>query len=76
LESPRYKHNLLGVRQKYIYSSEDLLIADLKLDINRCNGDATTAERLLKQQQQKHQGQSDKWYLEKVIYDLERDRRY
>ncbi|MEH1786097.1 hypothetical protein [Nostoc sp.] len=40
------------------------------------NGDATTAERLLKQQRQKHQGQSDTWYLEKVIYDLERDRRY
>ncbi|MBE8996809.1 hypothetical protein [Nostoc sp. UIC 10630] len=40
------------------------------------NGDATTAERLLKQQRQRHQGQSDKWYLEKVIYDLERDRRY
>ncbi|WP_335038127.1 hypothetical protein [Nostoc sp.] len=40
------------------------------------NGDVTTAERLLKQQRQRHQGQSDKWYLEKVIYDLERDRRY
>ncbi|MEH2349198.1 MAG: hypothetical protein V7K55_14515 [Nostoc sp.] len=32
----------------------------------------TTAERLLKQQQQRHQGQSDKWYFEKVIYDLAR----
>ncbi|MEH1983254.1 MAG: hypothetical protein V7L27_28975 [Nostoc sp.] len=40
------------------------------------NGDVTTAERLLKQQRQKHQGQSDTWYLEKVIYDLERERRY
>lgn len=40
------------------------------------NGDVTTAERLLKQQQQRHKGQSEKWYLEKVIYDLERDRRY
>ncbi|WP_265273220.1 hypothetical protein [Nostoc sp. KVJ3] len=40
------------------------------------NGDATTAERLLKQQRQRHRGESDKWYLEKVIYDLERDRRY
>ncbi|MEH2195138.1 MAG: hypothetical protein V7K98_21205 [Nostoc sp.] len=40
------------------------------------NGDATTAERLLKQQRQRHQGESEKWYLEKVIYDLERDRRY
>ncbi|WP_335036133.1 hypothetical protein [Nostoc sp.] len=40
------------------------------------NGDGTTAERLLKQQRQRNQGQSDEWYLEKVIYDLERDRRY
>ncbi|MDZ8227482.1 MULTISPECIES: hypothetical protein [unclassified Nostoc] len=36
----------------------------------------TTAERLLKQQRQRHQGESDEWYLEKVIYDLERDRHY
>ncbi|MEH1967375.1 hypothetical protein [Nostoc sp.] len=39
-------------------------------------GDVKAAQRLLTQQRQMRQGQSDKWYLEKVIYDLERDRRY
>ena len=37
--------------------------------------DTATAKRLLKQQRQQHPGKSDNWYLEKVIYDLERDRR-
>jgi hypothetical protein len=37
-------------------------------------GDVRTAKRLLKQQRQSAPGRSDNWYLEKVIYDLERDR--
>ncbi|MBE9205618.1 hypothetical protein IQ244_03655 [Nostoc sp. LEGE 06077] len=37
-------------------------------------GDTATAKRLLKHQRQLHKGKSDNWYLEKVIYDLERDR--
>jgi hypothetical protein len=38
-------------------------------------GDVPTAKRLLAQQRRKNPGKSDNWYLEKVIYDLERDRR-
>ncbi|MEH1916982.1 hypothetical protein [Nostoc sp.] len=38
------------------------------------NGDIATAKRLLQQQRQLHRGQSDNWYLEKVIEDLKRDR--
>lgn len=38
------------------------------------NGDVAAAKRLLRQQRQLHQGKSDNWYLEKVIWDLERDR--
>jgi uncharacterized Tic20 family protein len=38
-------------------------------------GDVPTAKRLLAQQRQRNPGRSDNWYLEKVIYDLERDRR-
>ncbi|AFY48893.1 hypothetical protein Nos7524_3090 [Nostoc sp. PCC 7524] len=38
-------------------------------------GDVPTAKRLLAQQRRKNPGQSDNWYLEKVIHDLERDRR-
>lgn len=42
--------------------------------IGLLRGDIATAKRLLKQQRQLHKGKSDNWYLEKVIYDLERDR--
>ena len=38
------------------------------------HGDIPTAKRLLKQQRKSSPGRSDNWYLEKVIYDLERDR--
>ncbi|AFY31613.1 hypothetical protein [Calothrix sp. PCC 7507] len=37
-------------------------------------GDVATGKRLLRQQRQNNPGKSDNWYLEKVIYDLERDR--
>ncbi len=43
--------------------------------IGMLRGDVATAKRLLKQQRQLNPGNSDNWYLEKVIYDLERDRR-
>ncbi len=37
-------------------------------------GNVGTAKRLLRQQRRMRPGKSDNWYLEKVIYDLERDR--
>ncbi|WP_339384939.1 hypothetical protein [Iningainema tapete] len=37
-------------------------------------GEVDTAERLLQQQRRLHPGKSDRWYLEKFIYDLKRDR--
>ncbi|MEJ1930815.1 hypothetical protein WDZ92_11185 [Nostoc sp. NIES-2111] len=43
--------------------------------IQMLRGDTATAKRLLAQQRQRNPGRSDNWYLEKVIYDLERDRR-
>ena len=39
-------------------------------------GDAIAALRLLKSQQQRNPGQSADWCLEKVIWDLKRDRHY
>jgi hypothetical protein len=36
--------------------------------------DVPTAKRLLQYQRQMNPGKSDNWYLEKVIWDLERDR--
>jgi len=38
-------------------------------------GDVPAAKRLLLQQRRSQPGKPDNWYLEKVIRDLERDRR-
>jgi hypothetical protein len=38
-------------------------------------GDQRTVERLLKNLRLKHPGESETWYWEKAIFDLERDRR-
>ena len=37
-------------------------------------GNKALAKRLLEQAKFKYPGKSDRWYAEKVIYDLERDR--
>ncbi|MEP0849291.1 hypothetical protein [Funiculus sociatus] len=39
------------------------------------SGDRAAAERLLAYAKRRHPGKSDKWYWEKVISDLESDRR-
>lgn len=38
------------------------------------NNERDTAERLVRQVMKSNPGQTEKWYLEKVIWDLERDR--
>ncbi|MBW4683275.1 MAG: tetratricopeptide repeat protein [Microcoleus vaginatus WJT46-NPBG5] len=53
-------------------------LPNLKLErklINLLNGNRSAAERLIEQTRQKNPGKSENWYWEKVIYDLERDRR-
>ncbi|MDJ0737122.1 MAG: ABC transporter permease [Nostocaceae cyanobacterium] len=57
-------------------------IADLQPDnrlrnklISLVAGDAAAAERLVEQAKQEHPGMPDKWYWEKAIADVERDRR-
>lgn len=40
-----------------------------------CAGDRQVAERLLNHLRKKHPGQTEQWYVDKVVYDLERDRR-
>jgi|AGSF01.1.fsa_nt_gi hypothetical protein len=37
-------------------------------------GDKALAERLLNHAREKHPGKSERWYAEKVIYDLRRGR--
>jgi hypothetical protein len=43
--------------------------------LNLLNGDRNGAERLLRHAKQMNPGMSENWYFEKVIYDIERDRR-
>lgn len=38
-------------------------------------GDRKAANRLLEHVRELHPGRSERWYYEKVIYDLQRDRR-
>ncbi len=33
-----------------------------------------TLERLLKRQKEKNPGKSEEWYLDKIMYDLEKDK--
>ena len=42
--------------------------------LKAAHGDAKLAERLLEQARFKYPGKSENWYVEKVIYDLNRDR--
>ncbi len=39
-------------------------------------GDQRTVDRLVKNLRLRHPGESEIWYWEKAIFDLERDRRY
>lgn len=43
--------------------------------IRLLRGDRKAAHRLLEHVRQMHPGRSERWYYEKVIYDLQRDRR-
>jgi len=40
----------------------------------RVQFDIPTAERLIENLRRKHPGKDDRWYIEKAIFDLERDK--
>jgi hypothetical protein len=42
--------------------------------VRALGGDRKLAKRLLDQARWKYPNQSERWYVEKVIYDLDRDR--
>ncbi|MFM1842011.1 MAG: hypothetical protein RLZZ490_747 [Cyanobacteriota bacterium] len=48
----------------------------LRRDLIRMAGSAQVADRLLNNLRAKYPGETEKWYWEKAIFDLERDRRY
>lgn len=59
-------------QKNYSQSNADPLQQQL---LSMLNGDRRTAQRLLNDCRRSHPGMSADWYLEKVIYDLRRDRR-
>ncbi|MBD2215326.1 ABC transporter permease [Calothrix sp. FACHB-156] len=57
-------------------AEEFLAHNDLKNNlVARLDGDIDTAERLIEQARQNYPGMSENWYVERVIDDLDRDRR-
>ena len=40
----------------------------------KLSGDTSTTERIISQLRGKHPGHTDRWYIEKAIFDLERDK--
>lgn len=63
---------LLGVAIYFLANGERTsLDRDL---IQAARGDRKLAQRMLEQAKLKYPGKSESWYIEKVIYDLGRDR--
>jgi hypothetical protein len=68
--SPRHR-----ITSNYSKATDRIDGATQKRLMRLLNGDRAGAERLLKYARQKHPGHPESWYWQKVIYDLERDRR-
>ncbi len=61
--------------EEYI-PEENISDSDIKQRlIVRLDGDTATAERLIDQAKQNYPGMTENWYFERVLDDLERDRR-
>ncbi|ARV63122.1 hypothetical protein BZZ01_19920 [Nostocales cyanobacterium HT-58-2] len=69
---PKFQSKLPGWSRTYVTDPKNRQLQRVLKGM--LHYDISTARRLLKQQRQLHPGQSDNWYLEKVIHDLERDR--
>ncbi len=54
-----------------IYCTSDHIDQDI---LQALRGDREQAKRLLKQAKLRYPGKSERWYIEKVLYDLGRDR--
>ena len=71
IRSGSFNLGISNQTDEFVYENDDLknrLIA-------RLDGDIETAERLIVQAKETFPGMSDDWYVERVIEDLERDRR-
>lgn len=66
--------NQLGARTRT--SGRQISIKPQSKKLSRlCAYDQQVASRLLSHAKKRNPGQSEQWYVDKVIYDLERDRR-
>jgi len=60
-----------AIRDKY--SNSRHLSRQWNQLLKKVNSDTAPAERLINHLKQKHPGRSDQWYIEKAIFDLQRD---
>jgi hypothetical protein len=69
----KHGHNqsFTPIRDKY--SNNRHLSRQWNKLLKKVNSDTATAERLINHLKQKHPGRSDQWYIEKAIFDLQRD---
>lgn len=66
-------NNSGGLGTKFRQFQENIKCAPLRNKILK-RVDRATADRLINAMKYKHPGKGESWYLEKVIYDLERGR--
>ncbi len=64
-----WKKNRWGFGKKYVLRQE----ARRLLNMDHAEADETI-DRLMKSLRERHPNRSEEWYMEKLIYDLERDR--
>jgi hypothetical protein len=67
---PRLKIKTYSRNTRNTYKSSRLW----KQLVRKLNSEPATAQRLINNLMVKYPGQSDRWYLEKAIFDLERDK--
>jgi hypothetical protein len=72
-QSQSYETEIANPIEEYIPGTDTNYLKNTL--IARLDGDITTAERLIEQAQQNYPGMSENWYVERVLDDLERDRR-
>ena len=65
-----------GNRRLNMPSQQSLVPRHLQNELIRIAGNSCVAERLVDSLRDKYPGKPEKWYWEKAIFDLERDRHY
>lgn len=72
-KSRKFKNPSYNYKKPKIFSPK---VAYLQNKLLMIVGDKKVAERLIKQLRSKYPDETEAWYWEKAIYDLERDRHF